>query len=121
LDTAWHQRFSGVAAVTRAGGEFTRQPLDPDTGLLVIILFLYELVVFAAVQSAVPRRGAAEALRRDMRRRITNLDPEARDARPINFESADALEFINEYSGLAPKGPAVSLSQNSSTPCLEHH
>jgi len=36
-----------------------------------------------------------------MRRRITNLDPEARDARPINFESAGALEFINEYSGLA--------------------
>src|SRR5450759_1652962 len=49
-----------------------------------------------------------------MRRWTTNIDPKACDARPISFGSAGALEFVNEYSGLALEGPAISLSQNSS-------
>jgi hypothetical protein len=87
-----------------------------DLALTLIQVCLWlsfsSIVVFTAVRSDVPRRGRQKLLifwcfRRNqgtMRRRITNLDPEARDARPINFDSADAHELINEYSGLAVKG-----------------
>src|ERR1700737_2374091 len=45
------------------GGLHTALRLDPDTGLLVVILFLIlSLVVFAAVESDAPPQGAAEAL-----------------------------------------------------------
>ena len=36
-----------------------------------------------------------------MRPRVTNRDAEAFDAYYLSFEPAGALEFVNEYSGLA--------------------
>jgi hypothetical protein len=36
-----------------------------------------------------------------MRPRVTNKDAGAFDAYYLSFESAGALEFVNEYSGLA--------------------
>lgn len=36
-----------------------------------------------------------------MRPRVTNKDAQAVDAYYLRFESAGALEFVNEYSGLA--------------------
>ena len=39
----------------------------------------------------------------DMRPRITNISTLTFDVRRFNFESAGALEFVNEYSGLAAR------------------
>ena len=52
---------------------------------------------------------------RDMHPRATNICARARDDYRFGFELAGALEFVNEYSGLAVSPAPILASQNSST------
>ena len=50
-----------------------------------------------------------------MRPRTTNICARTSDDYGFGFESAGALEFVNEYSGLAVASAPILASQNSST------